>query len=310
MIKCSSKHDFPRAEKDQLISIIRSNSRPLQPIQTDIEPKIKKIGGLKAILFDIYGTLLISGSGDIGTAQQTSRSDILSAALDKCDIKTKSPFAGEKGLDLMFAQVGNYHDKMTGKGIESPEIDICEIWEEVLEKLFENGYIASRPEGPKIRRLAVEYECRANPTWPMPRAKDIINRIAENGNIMGIISNAQFFTPLFLEAFFDSDPACLGFCNHLRFWSWECGIAKPSKFMYDKAAAELLSRHDIAAEETLYVGNDMLNDILPAREAGFRTVLFAGDRRSLRLRADEKRCHGIEPDLVINNLLQLRTVAF
>jgi len=33
--------------------------------------------------------------------------------------------------------------------------------------------------------------------------------------------------------------------------------------------------------KTLYVGNDMLNDIWTATEAGCRTVLFAGDQRSL-----------------------------
>jgi putative hydrolase of the HAD superfamily len=49
----------------------------------------------------------------------------------------------------------------------------------------------------------------------------------------------------------------------------------------------------------------MLNDIYPARKAGFTTALFAGDKRSLRLRQDDPRCANISADLVITDLYQL-----
>jgi putative hydrolase of the HAD superfamily len=55
----------------------------------------------------------------------------------------------------------------------------------------------------------------------------------------------------------------------------------------------------------LYVGNDMLKDIHPARSVGFRTALFAGDRRSLRLRQEDSRCRKLSPDLIVTDLGQL-----
>ena len=61
----------------------------------------------------------------------------------------------------------------------------------------------------------------------------------------------------------------------------------------------------ISAAEALYVGNDMLNDITPAHALGFRTALFAGDARSLRLRENDERVAGIEPDLVLTDLAQI-----
>jgi putative hydrolase of the HAD superfamily len=52
----------------------------------------------------------------------------------------------------------------------------------------------------------------------------------------------------------------------------------------------------------------MLNDIYPARKAGFKTALFAGDQRSLRMRSDDPRCRDLTPDLVVTDLGQLIAV--
>jgi putative hydrolase of the HAD superfamily len=49
----------------------------------------------------------------------------------------------------------------------------------------------------------------------------------------------------------------------------------------------------------------MLNDIYPAKNAGFNTALFAGDARSLRLRKDIPECKTLSADLVITDLIQL-----
>ena len=45
-----------------------------------------------------------------------------------------------------------------------------------------------------------------------------------------------------------------------------------------------LGKNGVAPGEVLYVGNDMLNDVYAAGQVGFRTALFAGDQRSLRMR--------------------------
>jgi putative hydrolase of the HAD superfamily len=65
----------------------------------------------------------------------------------------------------------------------------------------------------------------------------------------------------------------------------------------------------IAAESALYVGNDLRNDIQPAAQAGFRTALFAGDRRSLRLHRDDQQCRDLSPDWVVTDLGQLAAAA-
>ena len=70
-------------------------------------------------------------------------------------------------------------------------------------------------------------------------------------------------------------------------------------------ADEKLGSKGIQPASVLFVGNDMLNDIYPAHAIGFQTALFAGDRRSLRLRTDDPRCAALRPELVLTDLGQL-----
>jgi putative hydrolase of the HAD superfamily len=70
-------------------------------------------------------------------------------------------------------------------------------------------------------------------------------------------------------------------------------------------AVQRLFQLDVHSASVLYIGNDMLNDIYPARNAGFATALFAGDKRSLRLRQHDPRCADVSADLVITDLSQL-----
>ena len=121
---------------------------------------------------------------------------------------------------------------------------------------------------------------------------------------MGIISNAQFYTAYLFKWFLGSDLNDLGFDPELVYYSYQYEIAKPSPILFQLAAQKLKER-GITPPCVLYIGNDMLNDIYPAKAIGFQTALFAGDRRSLRLRADDPRCKHLRADLVITDLDQL-----
>ena len=45
----------------------------MQPLETAIKPNLRQLTGVRAVVFDIYGTLLISGSGDVGSADTGGR---------------------------------------------------------------------------------------------------------------------------------------------------------------------------------------------------------------------------------------------
>ena len=77
--------------------------------------------------------------------------------------------------------------------------------------------------------------------------------------------------------------------------------------MFDRAKAILL-RMGIPAAAVLFVGNDIRNDIWPAQAVGFKSALFAGDRRSLRQRQSDGRYKDVSPDLIVTDLRQLIAV--
>jgi putative hydrolase of the HAD superfamily len=153
------------------------------------------------------------------------------------------------------------------------------------------------------RSFALAFELIVNPVFPMPGLLNLVQQAREKC-CLGIISNAQFFTPMLLEKFLTASLEKSGFDPDLLIFSYQTNYAKPSEHLF-RLAADRLEKRGISPSETLYLGNDMLNDILPAQKSGFKTALFAGDKRSLRLRQDDERCRDIVPDIVITGLLQL-----
>jgi len=265
--------------------------RPLEPVPTGLVPAIPAQADIKAVLFDVYGTLFISGSGDISLAQAAARSDgALAALLEKFNIKIPPHNFQEQ----FFAAVKDSHARSRQQGIAYPEVKIDAIWQAV----------AGFEDLARARQFAIEYEVLVNPVGPMPHLAAVLEICRTAGAAMGIISNAQFFTPLLFDWFLDAPPEKLGFSPDLLLYSWEWGLAKPSEKLFETAARRLADR-GIGPEKVLYVGNDMRNDILPARSVGFLTALFAGDKRSLRLRKNNFLCAALTPDLVITDLIQL-----
>ncbi|OEU61685.1 MAG: hypothetical protein BA867_13880 [Desulfobacterales bacterium S5133MH16] len=275
-------------EKNDLIS---SYIEPISPLPTSLIQSGKLEEKIEVILFDLYGTLFISRSGDIGMAKKKSpQTEKLEKLLEKFGIKKDS----QSVLNRFYAAIENQHELLKKKGVDFPEVEIDQIWMRVLE----NDDLES------VRAFAVTFELIANPVYPMPNLEKMLSVCQKSNVLMGIISNAQFYTPYLFNWFLGSTPEDLGFHPDLILYSYKFGYAKPSTFMF-QVAAERLKDMDISVRSALYIGNDMLNDIYPAKKAGFKTGLFAGDARSLRLRKNDPKCKDLSVDLVITDLVQL-----
>ncbi len=283
--------------------IIHRLSLPLEPIPTGYPARLDRLPGIRAVLFDIYGTLLVSGSGDIGMARQLARADALAEALAASGLAPTGPV--EPALQYSFDLIEERHVEARSRGIDYPEIDILDIWAAVVDRLQHEGTIPKTPcDRDDLKRLAVHYEARTNPVWPMPDLAGCLAGLSAAGMLLGLVSNAQFYTPELFPALLQHTTDDCGFSPDLQIYSFEHGFAKPGEAIF-RLAADRLAARGIARCETLCVGNDLLKDIAPAQRVGFRTALFAGDARSLRLRADDPRVEGIRPDLVACRLLDL-----
>jgi putative hydrolase of the HAD superfamily len=264
---------------------------PLQPIRPAISPGGTLGVPVRAVVFDIYGTLFISASGENTMTQLApSRRPFLHRLL----IRYGLPSGIEQLLNDLQREINRQHDSSRQQGIAYPEVDMLQIWRQVLP--------LEDPED--IRRFGLEFEFIVNPVYPMPHLARFLTDCARRVSRMGIISNAQFYTPYLFEWLLGADLDQLGFDPELVLLSYRLGLAKPSPELF-RQTADQLARSGIDPAEAVYVGNDMRKDIDPASDCGFQTALFAGDRRSLRLHRDAPRCSRREPDLIITELDQL-----
>ena len=304
--------------------VILENSAALAPIPTELQPRLQELEGVKAVMFDIYGTLLVSSSGDIGTDQE------FGGASDELANNRLLQLLSEAGLSFGDARrelksvIVKRHEALRELGVPSPEIDIVAIWERLIRTQLMSVQAGSpdsdTPQGStkaaenlslgwqreKIKELAIRYELATNPVFPMPHLVETLTEIRERGLKLGIISNAQFYTSQIVEAFCGASLEQIGFDSDLSFFSYCFGRAKPDVFLYNRAA-ERLSGLGITPDQVLYVGNHMAKDIVPAKTVGFRTGLFAGDQRSLRLDRHTPPLPAALVDLILTDLDQIVT---
>ena len=302
-------------EKNYLTSIrhLFDAQQELQPIPTSIKTNLSTKSNIKCVLFDIYGTLLISSSGDIDKLE-LSPSFILES-FSQCGIKIISPnqnkVAGEI-IEEYKQTIAELKYSAINNNIESPEIDIRDVWEIIIQSLYYRNLI-DKPWIDEVKILAIYFETLSNKIYPMPFMKDTILSLREQKIPMGIISNAQFYTPVIMNYFLDNEvddenENIKYFDPDLSIFSYQEKIGKPNIVLYEKALKACQKKYKLQSHEILFVGNDMLKDVYPAQSAGMRTALFAGDTRSLRLRKDDHRTSDINPDYIIDSLEQIREI--
>lgn len=289
-----------------LAELFKKLSQPLTPEETNTLPVLKKLSGVKAVVFDFYGTLFISGVGDIGIDDGKSDSGLLLEALKGADIEVTDSSAGERGYEIYNEVVKNEINKIRERGISYPEPDITEVWKNVLNRMYTENLIHTSTNASHHQQMAVEFEARMNPVWPMPDLHSTLENLREKNFVLGIISNSQFYTPIAFEALAEQSLEELGFDKNLLHWSFDESIKKPGLLFYERFLEKAKKAYPrLKPENYLYVGNDMLKDIYPASHLGMQTALFAGDQRSLKWRKEDSRTKKLKPDLVITELKQL-----
>lgn len=257
----------------------------------------EKLYDIRAIVFDVYGTLI--NYWKPGLDIKETRSDSLSTAFRKVSdffgfteflLKMEPSASPEKTLsELYHGLIALQHEKLINKGFEFPEVRIDEIWNIILLMLKRHGYNPSSipnisPEDlPRI--CAFTYNFYALGRNLYPGIIDTLEKLKENNFVLGILSNAQFYTSIDLNLllreqsnskyedmldFFDPD---------LTFYSFEYQVSKPNPLLF-RRLFDALYEYQILPSQTVFVGNDLLIDIEPALKVGMKTAFFTGDKQS------------------------------
>ena len=284
--------------------------QPLEPLPVDVASSALPCNDIKAVVWDIYGTLLISTSGDIEAA--TFSTQHLLRACEAAGIG----IAGDHPEQVARDMLQQYHDaiyrehaRARADGFPWPEVDIRAIWQQVFSAFSSSLSFPDSNPAVYVSCSAFVFELLSNPVYPMPGMREILTSLHANGILLGIVSNAQFYTPVIMNYFLsgeavDTDAVSL-FESDLCVYSYKLLRAKPDRVLFDNLVASARDRYGLHPYNILYVGNDIRNDIHPAMQAGLKTALFAGDSRSLRQREHDPEYAGVKPDFIVSHLQQV-----
>lgn len=255
-----------------LKSIIKNECRELSPASVkteDLPPQTvpqeeMRYKSIKMVAFDVYGTILHSRLGEIATLEGVEERSIEIPELN-LELDTGN---AQHGIRECIAEM---HLKLKKTGIDFPEVNIVQIW-----KNYATAVLKKSLSTEEAMICALRFELAVNPVWTMPGAMTTLHWLQEQGYALGIISNAQFYTPLILETLYGKQWESLNF--ETVTWSYQHAVGKPSRELYTR----FLSNTQYQPSEILYVGNDKQKDIVPSRNSGMKPLLFAGDRNSFR----------------------------
>jgi len=210
----------------------------------------------RAVIFDVYGTLLQVGPPPTDAEARWRR-------LHEESLGAPPPLGrldfGRSAADL----IQRRHAAARAQGIAYPEI----CWPSIVAEIL-----------PGFRRLApprqadfLFHQMQTGHTVQLASAADqALHWLEQEGVRLGIASNAQAYTLRELqEALVGAGLSLRCFEPELRFWSFEHGFSKPDPHVFRILTARLEAR-GIAPGETLMVGDHLENDIAPARLAGWQ----------------------------------------
>ena len=275
---------------------------------------------VRAVMWTVYGTLLAIETGELQFAAQLDF--VTDAAFDKAihefnmwNSMSRKPGAPSAYMKELFKKAFDGLRLGGSGGERHPEILAERIWDDILKKLRakEYKYEAAQYGSPAefAKKIAYFFHASIQGTGCYPGAADTLTAVADLGLKQGLLADGQCFTPVQLlrglrvqDAGFDLGARVPG---PLRITSSEVKAKKPSEAIF-RAAVTVLASFGIAPSETLHVGSSLLRDIGPAKKAGMKTALFAGDKASLVATAEGMKDAATRPDALLTELAQLLDV--
>jgi len=297
--------DLPVSVKCLLVARMRAVCAPQEAVPTGDPPCLRPLPTVRAVLFDLYGTLLLNAVDRAKDSQALRNRRCFRDALRASGFLIRD--------EASIAVIDRFRETKRARAATLrtpqnpfPEQDVRDLLRLLLEEPLTRREIVPPAQPPEfaIARLAVEYFCRAERVWPMPGSLELLTYLRRRRIPCGIVSNAQWFAPWYFEAILGATPAALGIAPSLTAWSFEHGSRKPDLRLFQVALQPLQDRLGISPCETLYVGNDLSRDIAPAAQLGMQTAHLVADKRS-RVVHPHDGLAAARPDVVLTEFVQL-----
>ena len=290
---------------------------PPEPDLPKAKPHLKQFQGLKAVVWNVYGTLLSISSGELKF--EVDDNYLMEVALDKTihEFKMWGSMSRKPGQpsaymkEILQRVLNEFRLAPTG-GERYPEIQAERVWENIIKKLFQKEYTFDAKFYGSLnefsRKVAYFYHASLQGTGCYPGALEALNSVAESGLKQGILGDGQCFTPVQLLRGLQKQSAGVEFDRLIppgyRWLSAEQKARKPSDTLF-RSALRVLEKDGITPGQVLHVGSSLVRDLGPAKKLGLRTGLFAGDKNSLSATTEQLKDPQYRPDVLFTELSQV-----
>jgi len=290
---------------------------PPAPQPVKARPHLAPLPGIRAVTWNIYGTLLSISSGEL--LFDHPHKFVMETALEKTvqEFKmwgsmSRKPGQPSEYMKQIYDKVLSEQRMAPSPGEKHPEVQSEKVWEAILKKLFQKdykfdaGFFGSLNE--YSRKVAYFFQASMQGTAAFEGAGRAIEHIQSCGIEQGLIADAQCFTLTQLQRALKAQgcPAKvdLVFPQDTRALSFELRGKKPSDRLF-KQTLGAFARRGIEPEQVLHVGSRVEKDIAPAKKLGMKTALFAGDKESLQATPEQLKDAATRPDALLTDLTQL-----
>ncbi|MEK7674343.1 MAG: HAD family hydrolase [Verrucomicrobiota bacterium] len=212
---------------------------------------------IRAIIFDIYGTLL-----EVGPPPPDADARWQHLCRDMLHIE---PPLSRLHFSVASSKViARHHEAAHARGILCPEVHWPCVVAEVMPEL------AQLPRHGQEEFLFRQIQT-GHSTHMTAETAATLRWLKGRPSLLGIASNAQAYTLRELEEALATHALGMDlFERDLCFWSFEHGFSKLDPHVFQILTARLAAR-GIPPAETLMIGDREDNDVEPARAAGWQT---------------------------------------
>ena len=285
-------------------------------------PSIKHLPGIRAVLWDVYGTLLRISDGKftLFPVDEVRLQIALEKTIHEFNMwnhmyrKPGPPWQSMIGLYKSVIERQSMHGAARG---DVTDVNLVDTWRSIIERLFEKefrfdeGLYGNLDEFSE--KVAYFFHSCLQATEARTGAVQAMTDVAGNELLQGFLSDGQSFTlvqtlrALAMEA--DLPPLYELFRPQTIILSSSMGVRKPSRSLYTYAVDQLRSL-GVQAQEILHISCRLTTDLVPARAVGMKTALLAAEKSGLEVDAAVLKDPAKKPDRLLTDLSQLQQMLF
>ena len=290
------------------------------PKPVSANPSAKLLPGIRAVLWDVYGTLLRVSDGRFTLFPDEEAR--LQIALDKTihEFNMWNHMYRKPGPPWQ-SIIGLYKNTIERQAMQAAargdftEVNLVHTWGALIMKLFEKEYSYDEGEYGDLdefsEKVAYFFHSCLQATEARSGAALAMSEIAASGLTQGFLSDGQSFTLVqtlrALSKQGELPPLYQLFRPQSLILSYDTGVRKPSKSLFTEAVQQLRSL-GVQPQETLHISCRLSTDLVPARAAGMKTALLVAEKSGLEVSSDVLKDPTTRPDRLLTELAQLRGV--